>query len=580
MIRTIAVGLFSSIYSLLRAVRKIFIVATVLSAAISLFFFFSGGGVKKINPTLLIEHNRNQIYSQIESFKEDTSPEGALKLAIYQGWICTSVGEACSEKPSDGNINFQGSLFGKMSGWMGVPYANPPASGIAWVGSSLEHAGFIPKTYAATGAGFASIQSYMGIWKLFRDIAYLILVIMMIVIGFMIMFRSSIGGQTVVNIENSLPRIIIALIMITFSFPLAGLLIDLMYAMIAISVGLLYDVGNIAQYASQDATTWYGKSSSEQALAEYMTAGFTELWPDGGGTFFGVGMALWKLLPSVIQTFSHVLLVPLSILYTSSLLKPLADTTKTFSMATILGNGWGNLIHGTHNLAFYAGIIFFIIWGPGLIFGLIIILTVLVFMFKLFFMLISSYIKIILYIVFSPIILLFSAFPGNGNIGWWFRNMLGELSVFPTIIIVMLVGNAIMAVNTNGVEWSGAAGLPLVSGTEQSFRLPFLYGFQTEEFNTIIALGIVLLIPDFIKLVKGVIGVGESKLNLGLGTFFAGAGMFMSGLGTASSLEGYKSALTGGSMYKPKKGLLHWIGAGALADTINKKSELPDASSS
>ena len=307
-----------------------------------------------------------------------------------------------------------------------------------------------------------------------------------------------------------------------------------------------------------------------------MTAGFTELWPDGGGTFFGVGLALWKLLPSVIQTFSHVLLVPLSILYTGSLLKPLSDTTKTFSLQGILGNSLGYLPNLAHNIPFYIGVVFFIIWGPGLIFGFIIILTVLVFMFKLFFMLIASYIKIILYIVFSPIILLFSAFPGNGNIGWWFRNMLGELSVFPTIIIIMLVGNAIMAVNANGVEWGVTAGLAGIGLEDNAFRLPFLYGFQTEEFNTVIALGIVLLIPDFIKLVKGVIGVGESKLNLGLGTFFAGAGMFMSGLGTASSLEGYKSALTGGNMYKPKKGLLHWMGGGALADRINAASELPE----
>ena len=43
----------------------------------------------------------------------------------------------------------------------------------------------------------------------------------------MIMFRKKVDPQTVVTIQNSLPRIVIALILITFSYPIAALIFNL-----------------------------------------------------------------------------------------------------------------------------------------------------------------------------------------------------------------------------------------------------------------------------------------------------------------------------------------------------------------
>jgi hypothetical protein len=65
------------------------------------------------------------------------------------------------------------------------------------------------------------------LWGRVRNIAYVMFVIIMIVIGFMIMFRSKIGGQTMVTIGNAIPNVIIALVLVTFSFAIAGLIIDL-----------------------------------------------------------------------------------------------------------------------------------------------------------------------------------------------------------------------------------------------------------------------------------------------------------------------------------------------------------------
>ena len=65
-----------------------------------------------------------------------------------------------------------------------------------------------------------------SLWSFTRNIAYLGFVIIMIVIGFMIMFRNKIGGQTLVTIGNTLPRVVVSLVLVTFSFAIAGILID------------------------------------------------------------------------------------------------------------------------------------------------------------------------------------------------------------------------------------------------------------------------------------------------------------------------------------------------------------------
>lgn len=59
-----------------------------------------------------------------------------------------------------------------------------------------------------------------------RNIAYALLATVLVVIGIMIMFRQKIGGQMLVTIQNSIPRVLIATFLITISFPLVGLMID------------------------------------------------------------------------------------------------------------------------------------------------------------------------------------------------------------------------------------------------------------------------------------------------------------------------------------------------------------------
>ena len=61
----------------------------------------------------------------------------------------------------------------------------------------------------------------------------------MIVIGFMVMFRRKIDPKTVITVQNALPKIVLALLLVTFSYAIAAFMIDLMYLVMAIIINLL-----------------------------------------------------------------------------------------------------------------------------------------------------------------------------------------------------------------------------------------------------------------------------------------------------------------------------------------------------
>lgn len=97
----------------------------------------------------------------------------------------------------------------------------------------------VHKSYAADiGIGIRGLTPLINIWIVMRNLAYLLVTIAFAFIGVGVMLRVKIDPRTVMTIENQLPKLIIGLIMSTFSFAIAGILIDLMY----IVVSLIFNV--------------------------------------------------------------------------------------------------------------------------------------------------------------------------------------------------------------------------------------------------------------------------------------------------------------------------------------------------
>jgi hypothetical protein len=497
----------------INVLKKCLIIFAVYFIVISLFFRLTdkNKAISKVDP---IKANRKEIYKLISDQELNSSNRGKLLIAFYRVFLCATTGEACTNNPDDADKHFDSSLFGTISNLIVVPYANPPASGATWAYLKLQNTGFIPKSYAAEGIGFASIRGYIKIWSLFRDLAYLVLVIVLIAIGFMIMFRMKINPQTVISVENALPRIIIALIAITFSFAIAGLMIDIMYVAITVGIALLaqLNVGSLSM------------SNLANLENQYIGATLGDLWPYGAGwKTFPVGYAMYNLLPTILKgllqsIFGFLIGIGVAWLVGKLAAQPLRPLEGLHLEGFTFGVGLGKLVPDT--VAFIAELLVFIAISsflPGLILGLIMLFTLLLLMFRIFFLLLTSYIKIILLIIFSPVILLLEAIPGKNVLGWWIKAIFGELLAFPLVVILMLVGYAVIQTHI----------------ADQVFVLPFIGGFSSQNAAFLIGLGIVLLIPDLIKLVREATGAKGLPLNIGLGTYLAGGGALLGVAGGA-----------------------------------------------
>ena len=90
---------------------------------------------------------------------------------------------------------------------------------------------FLGKTaYAQTGEGL--LAPVLKIWQTMRNIAYFAFVAVLIAVGFMIMFRYKLGPQTNVTLMNALPKVALALVLVTFSYPIVVLFLDVTWMLI------------------------------------------------------------------------------------------------------------------------------------------------------------------------------------------------------------------------------------------------------------------------------------------------------------------------------------------------------------
>lgn len=125
-------------------------------------------------------------------------------------------------------------------------YGNPAASTDTYVADLLHSAGVTVAPPAhAQGLGFVALNPVLELWKTFRNIAYVFYVLIFVVIGFLIMLRQKIGHQQAITAQQAIPSIIVSLIFVTFSYAIAGFLIDLMYLSMFLIVGVFDRVSGL-----------------------------------------------------------------------------------------------------------------------------------------------------------------------------------------------------------------------------------------------------------------------------------------------------------------------------------------------
>jgi len=295
--------------------------------------------------------------------------------------------ELSSGKIKAGLIAQLGSLIDSL-------YENPPASSVNYFADLLQNLG-ISKNVYAQGIGFKAMSNLLPLWKVSRNIAYIFFTIIFIFIGLAIILRIKIDPKTVVTIQNALPKLIITLILITFSYAIVGLMIDLSYLIIRLGVLFASQTGYLSPTELTKQQDWYSSLSFWDAIKEiFINIGFKSLIPAGVGA--GAGALLVLLL------------------------------THAFSGGiTLLGAAIGSLL-----------------------FGIIILWCI----FKLFLSLVTCYIQIILSLILGPIQIAAGALPGNqGGFNSWLKNLIANILVFPAVSLTFLLTSLLL--KTGGPTW-------------------------------------------------------------------------------------------------------------------------------
>jgi len=194
---------------------------------------------------------------------------------------------------------------------------NSPTSALAFVTSSPisstayfrdigQRLNIIPEANAqTTGFGFQAASSVLELWKISRNIAYILIIFVMIIMAFMIMFRVKLSPQVVISVQSALPKVFITLILITFSYAIAGFMIDLMYVVIGLLAAILTSGAN--PISVQDWSTTFGELTYTNGIislfVKYLGIFFlTSLW-----TFISTPWLLAALIPFFVWIIVFVL---------------------------------------------------------------------------------------------------------------------------------------------------------------------------------------------------------------------------------------------------------------------------------
>jgi hypothetical protein len=271
-------------------------------------------------------------------------------------------------------------------------YTNPPASSVEYFADLGKNFGLVKPAYAQ-GIGFSGLSNLLPLWKASRNVAYLFFVLIFLFTGLAIMFRVKIDPKTAVTIQNSIPKLVISLILVTFSYAIAGLLVDLIYVLIYVGILIIGQsglLGSMADIAAQQ--------------KRFVSLGFGEAY----GLVFGGGVK--AVFEGIVVNFF-----------------------KGLSPNILVG--------------ILAGI-------GGIIFTLIFLIIALYLILKLFFNLLKSYISIIVSVIIGPIQILLGAVPGSkGGFGPWFLNLLANVLVFPAVALFLLLASVIIEVG-KGPTWT------------------------------------------------------------------------------------------------------------------------------
>lgn len=262
--------------------------------------------------------------------------------------------------------------------------AERPLSGISYVRGLVNKLNPVTSVSAqvdtSRGFGGSALYSIVFLWKATRNVAFFLFVLVTIVFAFMIMFRVKLSPQVVITVQSALPKIITTLILVTFSYAIAGFMVDLIYVIMALF-----------------ATLVAGPMSDPNGMGTFATSAVLK-FVDGSvfNNIFGGG-ALTLLVYFVIYIILYVIAAALAII----------SSTLSFDLSSI--------IMSVLLLIFVVAIILICIW----------------YIIKVTFVLFKTLAEVYAMVIIGPLQITLGALFPQAGFGAWLKKLFSKLMVFP-----------------------------------------------------------------------------------------------------------------------------------------------------
>lgn len=334
---------------------------------------------------------------------------------------------------------------------VGKIFSSNPISGIGYVKKSIQKFRVVPEAQAQTeGFGYGASDLARELWAISRNFAYALTVLVVIVFAFMIMFRVKISPQVVISVQSALPKVIGAVVLITFSYAIAGFAIDLMYVVMGLLSSLLVQ----GELSAHDFTTLFESFINKNVF--------------------------WTLMQYWIMF--------------------LVSSLAALKAWIVLG--------GAVVLIFWIVMLFVLLWIS----------------IKVIFMMLKVFINIFFAIILGPIQILLGTFMQGGGFGPWFKGLLSQLAVYPTVAMMFFF--AFFFLRQSLPSWGIIDNIfpfdvTFKSGGD-SWKPPFTFGTSNNSITggvdilfVVISFVIITLIPKTVEIIQGIL---SGKPFAGYGT--------------------------------------------------------------
>ncbi len=369
----------------------------------------------------------------------------------------------------------------------GQVFEERPISAVTFFKDAARNIHLIPEANAQTtpGFGFSALNPVLELWKASRNVVYSLMVLIIIVLAFMIMFKVKLNPQTSITVQSAIPKVIIALILITFSYAIAGLLIDLMYVVL----GLI-------SIAFANSGMW-GKSLQPSTASDFfnlMTQGPAVGIPGGLAARLGIFGFMIRYWGGFMVT---------------TLLLTIGANSPFINFGSFIGL-----------LLAFLSIIILLINGV-----------------KIIWILFKTLAQVLLSVIVAPFQILLGVVIPNFGFGSWIRSYVANLAVFPTVGVLLVLASLFLTLSINeafnGLLDLGLLGefIDFLTGQsfQQSYWPPLLGTNDPKTTMALIYLGtsfvMITIIPKTVDLIQALIK--GSQFNYGAAISEATAGPFV-----------------------------------------------------